>query len=86
MPLYEFEGIRPEVPAADQFWVAPDATVVGKVRCAEASGGAEVSTVDDGAAAGSVDRAAEPAVALSSARRKSSRHQSTSVRSKGIKS
>ena len=35
MPLYEFEGIRPEVPAADQFWVAPDATVVGKVRLAE---------------------------------------------------
>ncbi len=35
MPVYEFEGIRPELPAADKHWIAPDASVVGKVRLAE---------------------------------------------------
>lgn len=32
MPLYALEGISPEVPAPDAYWVAPDASVIGKVR------------------------------------------------------
>ena len=35
MPVYEFEGVRPELPAADKHWIAPDANLVGKVRLAE---------------------------------------------------
>lgn len=32
MPIYEVEGIRPEFPASGKYWVAPDATLIGKVR------------------------------------------------------
>jgi carbonic anhydrase/acetyltransferase-like protein (isoleucine patch superfamily) len=32
MPIYALDGINPDVPAADSFWVAPDAHVIGKVR------------------------------------------------------
>lgn len=35
MPLYEFEGIRPELPASGKYWIAPDATLIGKVRLLE---------------------------------------------------
>lgn len=35
MPVYEFEGIRPELPAPGTFWIAPNASVVGKVRLRE---------------------------------------------------
>jgi carbonic anhydrase/acetyltransferase-like protein (isoleucine patch superfamily) len=30
--LYEFEGIRPVVPENDEYWVAPDAQVMGRVE------------------------------------------------------
>lgn len=32
MPLYEIEGIGPELPADGDVWVAPDAHVIGRVR------------------------------------------------------
>jgi carbonic anhydrase/acetyltransferase-like protein (isoleucine patch superfamily) len=32
MPIYALAGIAPELPAADHFWVAPDAHVIGRVR------------------------------------------------------
>ena len=32
MALYELDGIRVTTPPAGQFWVAPNATVLGKVR------------------------------------------------------
>jgi carbonic anhydrase/acetyltransferase-like protein (isoleucine patch superfamily) len=32
MPLYEIDGIRPEIEDEDAIWIAPDATVIGKVR------------------------------------------------------
>jgi len=32
MALYEIEGIRPELPAAEEHWVAPDAVLIGRVR------------------------------------------------------
>jgi carbonic anhydrase/acetyltransferase-like protein (isoleucine patch superfamily) len=35
MPVYEFDGVRPELPASGKFWIAPDATLVGKVRLFE---------------------------------------------------
>jgi carbonic anhydrase/acetyltransferase-like protein (isoleucine patch superfamily) len=35
MPVYEFDGIRPELPESGKFWIAPDATIVGKVRLYE---------------------------------------------------
>jgi carbonic anhydrase/acetyltransferase-like protein (isoleucine patch superfamily) len=35
MPVYEFENIRPELPERGKFWIAPDATLVGKVRLHE---------------------------------------------------
>jgi carbonic anhydrase/acetyltransferase-like protein (isoleucine patch superfamily) len=31
MPLYTLGGVAPVVPAADRFWIAPDARVIGKV-------------------------------------------------------
>lgn len=38
MALYEFEGIQPEVPQDGNYWVAPDAQVMGRVKlCAGAS-------------------------------------------------
>lgn len=35
MPLYEFEGAKVETPGAGRFWVAPTATVIGRVHLAE---------------------------------------------------
>jgi carbonic anhydrase/acetyltransferase-like protein (isoleucine patch superfamily) len=32
MPIHSLDGVSPELPAADQFWIAPTATVIGKVR------------------------------------------------------
>lgn len=38
MPLYVLEGLAPEVPEDDDYWVAPDASVIGKVRLEEGVG------------------------------------------------
>lgn len=35
MPLYELDGQSPETPAEGQYWVAPDAHVMGKVQLGE---------------------------------------------------
>lgn len=35
MPLYALDGIGPTLPAADRFWVAPDAQIIGNVWLAE---------------------------------------------------
>ncbi|MBN8941756.1 MAG: gamma carbonic anhydrase family protein [Rhizobiales bacterium] len=32
MPIYELDGVRPELPADQRFFVAPDAHVIGAVR------------------------------------------------------
>jgi carbonic anhydrase/acetyltransferase-like protein (isoleucine patch superfamily) len=32
MPLYALDGQRPDVPPAGQFWIAPDAHVIGRVK------------------------------------------------------
>ena len=32
MPLYELDGVAPEVPADNSHWVAPDAHIIGNVR------------------------------------------------------
>jgi carbonic anhydrase/acetyltransferase-like protein (isoleucine patch superfamily) len=32
MPLYALDGVRPELPAEDRYWIAPDAQVIGRVR------------------------------------------------------
>jgi carbonic anhydrase/acetyltransferase-like protein (isoleucine patch superfamily) len=32
MPLYALDDVRPEVPEAGRYWIAPDAHVIGKVR------------------------------------------------------
>ena len=32
MTVYALDGIAPELPAEDAFWIAPDAAVIGKVR------------------------------------------------------
>jgi carbonic anhydrase/acetyltransferase-like protein (isoleucine patch superfamily) len=32
MAIYALEGIAPELPGEGRFWIAPDATVIGKVR------------------------------------------------------
>lgn len=31
MPLYDLDGIRPETPAEGDYWLAPDAHVIGAV-------------------------------------------------------
>ena len=38
MPLHALEGIAPEVPANGRYWVAPTATVIGKVTIGEGVG------------------------------------------------
>ena len=35
MPIYELDGQAPEFPASGNYWVAPDATVIGRVRLGE---------------------------------------------------
>lgn len=32
MPLYSLDGTSPDLPPAGQYWVAPDAVLIGKVR------------------------------------------------------
>lgn len=32
MPLYALDGVAPEVPADGQYWVAPNAVLIGRVR------------------------------------------------------
>lgn len=32
MPIYSLDGVAPELPPADRYWVAPDAHVIGRVR------------------------------------------------------
>ncbi|WP_407050589.1 gamma carbonic anhydrase family protein [Methyloraptor flagellatus] len=32
MPIYELDGIRPELPANGDYWIAPTAVVIGAVR------------------------------------------------------
>lgn len=32
MPLYEIDGIQPDLPPNDEFWIAPNAVVIGRVR------------------------------------------------------
>jgi carbonic anhydrase/acetyltransferase-like protein (isoleucine patch superfamily) len=32
MPIYELDGVKPELPEADTFWIAPDAHVIWRVR------------------------------------------------------
>jgi len=38
MPLYALDGTRPETPAAGEWWLAPDAHVIGCVRLAAGVG------------------------------------------------
>ena len=38
MPLHALDGLWPEVPAADRYWVAPDARVIGKVTLGDEVG------------------------------------------------
>ncbi len=38
MPLYELDGVSPQTPAEGQYWVAPDAHVIGKVQIGEGVG------------------------------------------------
>lgn len=35
MPIYALNGQKPDLPAPGSFWVAPDATIIGKVRIEE---------------------------------------------------
>ncbi len=35
MPIYALGEFEPKLPAADRYWVAPDATVIGKVELGE---------------------------------------------------
>jgi carbonic anhydrase/acetyltransferase-like protein (isoleucine patch superfamily) len=35
MPIYALDGQAPEFPAADRYWIAPNATVIGRVRLGE---------------------------------------------------
>ncbi|WJR66513.1 gamma carbonic anhydrase family protein [Neorhizobium sp. CSC1952] len=35
MPLYALGEFKPKLPAPDRYWVAPDATVIGKVELGE---------------------------------------------------
>lgn len=32
MTLYQLDGVSPDLPANDDFWVAPTATLIGKIR------------------------------------------------------
>lgn len=38
MPIYALDGIVPELPDEGRYWIAPDATVVGKVTLGEGVG------------------------------------------------
>ncbi|MBU6442938.1 MAG: gamma carbonic anhydrase family protein [Alphaproteobacteria bacterium] len=32
MPIYALEGVKPELPASNEHWIAPDAVLIGRVR------------------------------------------------------
>jgi len=32
MPIHSLDGVSPELPGSDQFWIAPTASLIGKVR------------------------------------------------------
>jgi carbonic anhydrase/acetyltransferase-like protein (isoleucine patch superfamily) len=32
MAVYELDGVSPELPASGEYWIAPDAAVIGRVR------------------------------------------------------
>lgn len=32
MPLYQLDGVAPQLPAENDYWIAPDAVLIGKVR------------------------------------------------------
>jgi len=32
MPIYELDGVSPELPAEGEYWIAPDAVLIGRVR------------------------------------------------------
>ena len=34
MAVYALDGVRPDLPGAEDYWIAPDAAVIGKVRLA----------------------------------------------------
>src|SRR5258706_16390963 len=38
MPVYALDGLAPRLPGADRFWIAPDATVIGRVELGEGVG------------------------------------------------
>jgi carbonic anhydrase/acetyltransferase-like protein (isoleucine patch superfamily) len=38
MPLYALDGVAPKLPAAGRFWIAPNASVIGKVALGEDCG------------------------------------------------
>jgi carbonic anhydrase/acetyltransferase-like protein (isoleucine patch superfamily) len=38
MPIYALDGIKPKLPPADRYWIAPDAHVIGKVALGEDCG------------------------------------------------
>jgi carbonic anhydrase/acetyltransferase-like protein (isoleucine patch superfamily) len=35
MPIYALDGVRPDLPEAGRYWIAPDASVIGNVALAE---------------------------------------------------
>ena len=35
MPIYEIDGIKPQLPASGRYWIAPDANVIGQVTLGE---------------------------------------------------
>ena len=38
MPLYSLDGVSPKLPPAERYWVAPNASVIGKVALGEDCG------------------------------------------------
>ena len=38
MPIYALDGLRPVLPAAGRYWIAPNASVIGNVRLGEDCG------------------------------------------------
>jgi carbonic anhydrase/acetyltransferase-like protein (isoleucine patch superfamily) len=38
MPTYALDGLRPTLPAAGRYWIAPNASVIGNVALAEDCG------------------------------------------------
>ncbi len=35
MPVYALDGVQPELPLSGDYWVAPNATLIGKIRLSE---------------------------------------------------